>query len=147
MQLSKYFTIEELISSQTAARKKIDNTPTAEHTENLRELCQLADKVREFLGHPMLVSSGYRSAKLNAAIGGSKISAHMRGEAMDFTCPGFGTTKEVFEALKKSGIDFDQLILEYPDSQGGMASWVHLGISNTPRRQYLVFDGFNYRIA
>lgn len=147
MQLSKYFTLEEMIASQTAARKRIDNTPTSEHVQNMVELCHLADKVREYLGHPMIVSSGYRGAKLNTAIGGSKTSAHMRGEAMDFTCPGFGSVKEVFNALKSSGIAFDQLILEYPDANNGNGSWVHLGISSTPRHQTLVFDGTQYRIA
>lgn len=144
MRLSKYFTLEEMIASQTATRKRIDNMPSSEHLNNLRETCQEADRVREFLGHPMIVSSGYRSQKLNAAIGGSKTSAHMRGEAMDFTCPDFGSAKEVFEAIKKSGIQYTQLILEFPNSP---SAWVHIGFGNDRRRESLVFDGHSYRVA
>lgn len=145
MQLSKYFTLEEMVASQTAARKGIANIPTTEHFENLRHTCQMADAVREFLGHPMRVSSGYRSLKLNTAVGGSKTSAHSRGEAMDFTCHGFGTTEDVFEALRDSGIRFDQIILEYPSNPSG--SWVHIGFSPEMRQQALVFDGKQYAVA
>lgn len=141
--ISRYFSLDELISSDTAARKHIDNHPSAEQLENLKEMAQQADRVREFLGHPMIVTSGFRSAKLNAAIGGSKTSSHMTGYAMDFRCPGFGTPREVFDALKKSGIAADQLLLEYPDHPG---SWVHIGFAPEMRHQYLIYDG-QYRVA
>lgn len=144
MMLSKYFSLDEVLASQTAARRRIDNTPTFEHMENLKETCREADLVREFLGHPMIITSGYRSPKLNAAIGGSKTSAHCLGEALDFRCPGFGTPSEVFEALRKSDIAFDQLILEYPDSPG---AWVHIGFSEPRRWQTLVYDGQYYKVA
>ena len=141
--ISKYFSLEELIASSTASRKRIDNTPTAEHLENLKETARQADRMREFLGHPVIVTSGYRSPKLNAAIGGSKTSSHMQGYAIDFRCPGFGTPAQVFAALRASGLEFDQLILEYPDSPG---AWVHAGFAPEFRHQYLVYDG-QYRIA
>lgn len=147
MILSKYFTLEEMCASQTAARKRIDNTPTAEQLENLRETCRYMDRVRELLEHPVLVSSGFRSPKLNAAVGGSKTSSHMLGYAVDFTCPGYGSVEEVFEYLKQalpgSGINYDQLIHEFPDSPG---SWVHLGFGPEMRHQKLVYDG-QYRVA
>ena len=133
-----------MIASQTATRRHIDNMPNADQLENLKDTCRQADKVREFLGGPMFISSGFRSAKLNAAIGGARTSSHMRGEAMDFTCPSFGTAKEVFEALKDSGIQFDQLILEYPESKG---AWLHIGFGSEMRNEKLVYDGHSYRIA
>lgn len=142
--ISKYFALDEMIASQTATRRHIDNMPNADQLENLKDTCRQADKVREFLGGPMFISSGFRSAKLNAAIGGARTSSHMRGEAMDFTCPSFGTAKEVFEALKDSGIQFDQLILEYPESKG---AWVHIGFGSEMRNEKLVYDGHSYRIA
>ena len=142
--ISKYFALDEMIASQTATRRHIDNMPNADQLENLKDTCRQADKVREFLGGPMFISSGFRSAKLNAAIGGARTSSHMRGEAMDFTCPSFGTAKEVFEALKDSGIQFDQLILEYPESKG---AWVHIGFGSEMRNEKLAYDGHSYRIA
>ena len=142
--ISKYFALDEMIASQTATRRHIDNTPNADQMENLKDTCRQADAVREYLGGPMFISSGFRSPKLNAAIGGARTSSHLRGEAMDFTCPSFGTPKEVFAALKESGIQFDQLILEYPESKG---AWVHIGFGSEMRNEKLVYDGHSYRIA
>lgn len=141
--ISKYFSLEEMLASQAASRKRIDNSPSLEHLANIKRTCMRADQVREFLAHPMIVSSGYRCFKLNTAVGGSKTSSHTQGLAMDFTCPGYGVAKDVFAALKKSGIKFDQLILEYPDSPG---AWVHIGFAEPMRNQHLVYDG-QYRVA
>mgnify|MGYP000061177918 CR=1 FL=1 len=143
-QISKYFTMEEMLRSNTATRKHIDNQPTAEQAANLIDTCQQMDRVREFLGHPILVQSGYRSMKLNAAIGGSKTSSHMQGYAVDFVCPGFGSIQEVFDALKKSDLQFDQLILEFPDSPNG---WIHAGFGPEMRHQYLAYDGHQYSMV
>lgn len=141
MKISKYFTLDEMIVSSSAARYGIDNSPTSEHLANLVKTCIKADAVREYLGFPMIVTSGYRSEALNKVIKGSKTSSHMRGEAIDFRCPGFGTTQTVFNALKKSGIKFDQLILEYPSSPN---SWVHIGFGERMRGEFLTFDGKTY---
>lgn len=146
--LSKYFTLDEMTASQTAARKRIDNKPGPEIIENLKDTCVQADRVRELMGFPMLISSGYRSLKLNIAVGGSKTSSHLHGYAMDFRCPGFGTAREVFYFLKKAmrenGIKFDQLILEYPDSP---SSWVHLGFGPEMRGEILIYNGKNYLVG
>jgi zinc D-Ala-D-Ala carboxypeptidase len=144
MQLSKYFSLQEVISSQTATRKGIDNTPNPEQLATLRDTCAKADQIREFLGHPVVVTSGFRSPKLNAAIGGSKTSSHMTGEALDIRCPGYGSAKEVFDALRKSGIQFDQLILEFPNSPG---AWVHVGFGERMRNQHLTYDGKKYEVV
>lgn len=146
-QLSRYFSLEEMTASQMAARKRIDNTPNAEQLENLLDTCRQMDRVRELLGYPVIVSSGFRSPKLNAAVNGSKTSSHMSGYAVDFTCPGYGSVEEVFEFLKKAlpnaGVAYDQLIHEFPDSPG---SWCHLGFGPEMRHQKLVYDG-QYRVA
>jgi zinc D-Ala-D-Ala carboxypeptidase len=74
MKLSNYVSLAEVTKSDTATRKGIDNTPTAEHLENLKTICtEVFDKVREHFGVPIYISSGYRSAALNKAIGGSKL--------------------------------------------------------------------------
>jgi hypothetical protein len=145
MMLSKYFSLAELIHSQTAIRKNIDNTPSPEVLANLADTAREADRMREFLGYPVMVTSGYRSPKLNAAVGSKPTSSHTSGYALDIVCPGYGTPSEVFNALKTSGLAFDQLILEFPDSKTG--GWVHIGYSPRMRREYLVFDGKTYRMA
>jgi len=139
--LSEHFTLEELIFSQTAARKGIDNTPSAEIVANLRALARVLEEVRVLLGAPIMVSSGYRSPELNRAVGGAKRSAHLLGLAADFTAPQSGTVLRVARRLAGSGIGYDKLIHEY-------GAWVHLGIAPAdaePRREQLsIFQGTGY---
>ena len=90
---SEYFTLEELTRSETASRLGIDNTPTDQHIiTNLQHLCtHLLDPIREHLGTPLIVTSGYRSPELNAALPGTaKLSAHMEGRAADVVPMGMG---------------------------------------------------------
>jgi hypothetical protein len=128
--LSPHFTLEEMTASQEAARRGIDNTPSEQIVANLRIMCEKLEAVREFLGHPMIVSSGYRCPELNAAIGGAPTSAHMTGFAVDFICPAFGLPVDVCRALEKSGLQYDQLIHEY-------ARWTHLSFDPQQRRESL----------
>ena len=130
MQLSRHFSLGELVYSETAEKSGIDNTPPPEIVENLKRLAAGLDAVRELLGAPLEISSGYRCAALNAAVGGSGASQHMLGLAADFECPGFGTPLEVARAIQRSGIAFDQCILEY-------GRWVHLSFSDAPRGRML----------
>lgn len=129
-QLSKYFTLEEVVASQTAARKGLDNTPPEDVLTNLALTCHAADAVREFLGAPMSVSSGYRSPAVNAAVGGSQRSAHTKGYALDFIAPKFGTPEEIVRAIAGSKIDYDQIIHE--------GTWVHVSFAPAMRRDTLV---------
>jgi len=131
MNLTKHFTLAELTVSQEAARRGISNEPDAEALENLKTLALTLEAVRELLGHPVLISSGYRSPKVNSAVGGSRTSAHMQGLAADFICPGFGSPREIVNAISNSQIRFDQLINEF-------GSWVHIGVSPTMRGQVLI---------
>ena len=80
--ISKYFTLEEMVFSQTAARRGIDNSPCTGVIPVITSTACKMDKVRKLLGHPVIVSSGYRSPELNAAIGGSPSSSHVKGEAV-----------------------------------------------------------------
>lgn len=141
MILSTNFTLEELTFSQTAVRKGIDNTPDVETLENLQMLANGLERVRHILGTPIIISSGYRSPKLNAAVGGSHTSQHMFGLAADFTSPRFGSPLEICNELKKQAnvIQFDQLINE--------GSWVHISFSDNPRNQVLtaVFENGKVR--
>ena len=128
-ELTPHFTLEELVFSQTAARLGIDNTPPPVVVENLKALANGLEHVRELLGCPVNINSGYRSEELNARIGGVKNSAHTQGFAADFTAKEFGTPKQICEAIAASGILFDQLIQE--------GTWVHISFAPTMRRHLL----------
>ena len=128
--LSEHFTLEELTFSATAQRKQIDNKPPAEVLENMERLAAGLEEVRAALGNkPMRINSGYRSPKLNRAVGGARLSAHMAGYAADFVCPDFGSPLKIVKALAATGIQFDKLIQE--------GTWVHISFAPEARRQLL----------
>jgi hypothetical protein len=128
MQLSQHFSLEEMVASQEATRKCIGNTPGADIVSILRATCQEAEAVRSLLGAPMLISSGYRSRALNAAVGGSKESAHCLGYAMDFICPAAGSPLHVCLKIAAAKIKFDQCIHE--------GTWVHISFDPRYRMQF-----------
>jgi len=141
VKLSNYVSLAEVTKSDTAKRKGIDNTPTAEHLENLKTICvEVFDKVREHFGVPIYISSGYRSAALNKAIGGSKTSDHNLGRALDLDQDFRGngvTNMQVFEFIKDN-LEFDQLIAEFQRADGDF-EWIHVGYrKGANRKQILV---------
>lgn len=132
IKLSDSFYLSELLASQTAERNDIDNTPMpVAFTHLVGSVDNLWQPVRELLGVPMLITSGYRGEKLNKLVGGKPSSAHQHGYAIDFHAPKFGSTRDIVKhlagELPKRGIKFDQLIIEYPNSPN---SWVHLAWKN-----------------
>jgi zinc D-Ala-D-Ala carboxypeptidase len=130
MKLSENFNLDEFTASQTAVRRGIDNTPPPAVTERLRMLAATLEQVRSLLGNNSIrISSGYRCLALNRAIGSGDLSAHVLGYAVDFTCPKFGTPKEVANKIAESPIKFDQLIFE--------GTWVHLSVDPRNRREVL----------
>lgn len=146
--LSPHFTLQEFIRSDVATRKGIHNFPPADVLENLRVLAAKLETVRAVLGRPVLVTSGYRSEKLNDDIGGSKNSKHMTGLAADIECPAFGNPRAVFDELRnhKDLLGYDQLILEFPPD-----GWVHIGFAESgkaARGSALIYAGAGYeRVA
>lgn len=130
MFLTPHFTLNEMTASQIAAREGLDNTPSPEVIGNLRLLCEVLEQVRTLFGRPIIISSGYRSAAVNARVGGAQKSQHIRGLAADFTVVDVHNRK-VVRRLSESAVAFDQLILEFD-------SWVHLAVSAVaPRREVL----------
>ena len=98
MRLTPHFSVEEFVASQTADRRDIDNSLTSNLLASARNTCNGLEQVRSLLGNlPILISSGYRSPELNRAVGGSKSSQHMLAQAVDFTCPGFGSVADTIE--------------------------------------------------
>lgn len=139
MKLSKYVSLAEVTRSDTAKRKGIDNSPTAEHLENLKVICEdVFDKVREHFGVPIFISSGYRSAALNKSIGGSATSDHNLGKALDLDQDGHGngvTNMDVFKYIKDN-LEFDQLIFEFGTDKN--PDWVHVGYRKGANRKQVL---------
>lgn len=134
MILSPHFTLAEFTASDTAARRGISNDPPVEVYAALKRTAQGLEAVRVRLGcAPIHITSGYRSIPLNRLVGSRDSSQHIKGEAADFIAPRFGTPSEVVAALRDSGVEYDQLILEF-------GRWVHVSFSDKPRHQALQID-------
>ncbi|RIV87512.1 D-Ala-D-Ala carboxypeptidase family metallohydrolase [Aurantiacibacter zhengii] len=117
--LSPHFTLAEMVRSQTAARRGIANSPGQLEVAALKLLCEkVLEPVRAHFGKPVVVSSGYRSPRLNTAIGGSTSSQHCQGEAADFTVPG-ESNLAVCQWMEVN-LNYDQLIYEF-----GETGWIH----------------------
>ena len=139
-----HFSVREMQASETAARYGLLNDVPALLVPNMIRTCQMLETVRARFG-PIRVTSGYRSPRLNALIGGSATSAHMDARAVDFEpLDPQVTLKEVVLWIMEHGnkLDFDQCIFEY-------GQWIHLGIAagdKRPRREALmIFGGGGYK--
>ena len=138
MKLTENFSLNELTKSQTAERKGINNTPSAEHQENLKRLCEsILQRIRDHFGQVVSVSSGYRSQELCVAIGSSTQSQHASGCAADFEI--FGVSNKELADYINENLDYDQLILEYWKGEDEPNSgWVHCSFNTQGnRKQYL----------
>jgi len=137
MQLSLNFSLGELTKSQTATRKGIDNTPSPEHQENLKLLCEsVLQPVRDHFSKVVTISSGYRSPELCTAIGSKITSQHATGQAADFEI--FGVSNKTLADYIDSELHYDQLILEYWNESDPNSGWVHCSFAEGKnRKQYL----------
>ena len=137
MLLSKNLTLDEAITSQTAIRRKIKNIPSQKEIENLVHIAEnIFQKVRDHFGVPIRLSSGYRCAELNKAVGGSKHSQHMTGEALDIQGTNGLTNAEIFNYIKDNLV-FDQLIWEYGDKKN--PAWVHVSLRKYEDNRQQIF--------
>ena len=134
--LSKNFSLAELTKSQTAERKGIPNTPTADPIFNLTALCEnILQPIRNEFGS-FIVSSGYRSPELCEAIGSKATSQHAKGEAADFEVAGVSNYK--LASWIEENLPFDQLILEC--FQGGNSGWIHCSYIPDGRKETLTYN-------
>ena len=152
MRLSKNLTLKEAIKSNTASRLGIENNPEQWEINNLRAVAEnVFQPVRDHFGVPIGVSSGYRSKALNKAIGGSKYSQHMIGEALDIDADIYGkvTNAEIFNYIKNN-LEFDQIIWEFGDDEE--PNWVHVSYKEAGhnrkqiKRAYRDQKGIYYRV-
>ena len=134
MKLTAHFALSEFTRSESAKREGLDNTPTPEHLENLKTLCEkVLEPIRLKYGS-INISSGYRGKMLNHFIGGSVSSDHCVGRAADIDMDDSGTgvtNKEIFEYIKDN-LEIDQLINEFN------YSWIHVGYRKGANRKQIL---------
>ena len=126
-QFTKNFSYDELIASATAKRLGLDNTPTLEEKEKLRQLAEdILQPIRDAWKSPIVVTSGYRSEQVNKAVGGVSNSQHRLGEAVDIKVGGKDRNRKLFNFIYKlinqGKIKVGQLIDEYS------YSWIHISL-------------------
>lgn len=135
MNLSRHFTFAEMTVSEAATRHRLDNTPGPEEMAALKDLCiHILDPLREALGAPVIITSGYRSPDVNRKVKGSKTSQHVMGQAADLIVPG-KSVHQVCTKIVQLKLPFDQLIYEF-------GSWTHVSYGPRNRRQVLT-AGYN----
>lgn len=142
--MSKYFSLSELTRSTTALKEGIANDPNEAQIKDLYRLMDYLDKVREAFGKAIIVTSGFRSERLNDRIGGSDKSQHMKGQAADIRPHDIKELRSLFSTIRKVG-GFDQLIYEEP---AGRTPWIHVSIppaNKPPRGEVKRWDGHTYK--
>ena len=138
MNLTPHFTIEELAGTSNDKYKKLNLLKAQEHMGKMYMLAGFAERVREIIGKPMIITSGYRCPELNRAIGGAITSQHIFCEAIDFVVKGL-RPEDVFNRIVTSDLKYNQIIIERNKSG---SQWVHISIGSY--KQKLKFDGKQY---
>lgn len=134
-----FFSIEELSHSDTARKKGIDNSPSQDIRGNMEALIdRILDPLRIAYDKPILVNSGYRSAELNKAVGGSKTSDHLTGRAADITAGSRAENMKLFNLIQSMGLPFDQLIFEKGSRAQG-PDWVHVSYNPSRNRKQILY--------
>lgn len=136
MKKIKYFSLSEFINSATAKRLNIDNTPSFDVVDNLNKLADYLDGIREKLGKPILVNSGFRCPVLNKTVGGVANSQHIKGLAADLVC---ADMEKLLSVIRETG-GFDQLIKEH--RKGSNSYWLHVSVAprNGRARQQVILN-------
>lgn len=131
MKLSQHFTLKELTDSAKARQLGLDNTPPPELMPRLMMLAEMLERIRSTLDAPVVVTSGYRCAPVNRAVGGVTSSDHTQGHAADFVAPGFGAPSEVARLLAPlvDVLGIGQIILEGVKGR----QWIHVS-THPPER-------------
>ena len=146
MQLTPHFSLAEMTTTSTG----LPNTPGDAERAKLVHVAEMLEAVRAHFGRPVHVHSGYRSPAVNAAVGGSKTSQHMRAEAADFHVEGVALV-DVFDWIRASDLAFGQVICEGRDPAN--PTWIHLSLGEPYRdrakcRQAMRWDAeHGYRVV
>ena len=143
--ISQHITLAEVVRSQVAIRKEIDNTPDDEQLKNIKLLAEkVFEPLRKFISDergkstPLRISSFFRNTALNKAIGGSVSSQHCKGQAMDIDVDGIYTdldNSDIFYIIEEN-LDFEQLIWEF--GTGFNPAWVHVSYNERNNRKEIL---------
>lgn len=130
MQLTEHFKLSEFENSSTARTRGINNKVPEHLIPSLRTLCtEVLEPLRSIVKEPIIISSGYRCPQLDAAVGGSKTSQHMKGEACDIHLSDMKKLRQWFTYLMDG--QFDQLIMERA-TPTSTHYWVHVSCKPDP---------------
>jgi urease beta subunit len=134
--ISKHITLQEATESATALRMGIKNVPNEVELDAMKFVAKnLFEPIREWYDKPIKINSFYRCLALNKAVKGSVTSGHVLGNSIDISAGNKVENKKIFEFIKLSGLDFDQVILEF----GGV--WVHISLKKSGNRKQVLHIG------
>ena len=128
------FSMSELLHSDIAEKHNILNIPDKKALDNMLLLIiNCLQPLRNYIGKPINISSGYRSVRLNShpLINGASNSEHLTGCAADFTIKGM-TPKQIVEKVIASGVPFRQLINEHN-------LWVHISYKKGDNKKQVLY--------
>ena len=132
MNLTKNFTLSEMVKSDTALRHDMDNTPNEAQTANLKLLVEkVLQPVRDHYAKGVKVNSGFRHPEVNAKVGGSRTSDHCTGMAADIEIPGVANAD--LARWVADNLQYTQLILEFYTPGVPDSGWVHAEARCEPR--------------
>lgn len=130
MHLTTHFTLEELCRSSFAIKNNLNNVPSKAVINNLLFTARKMERIRAYLGgFPIIVTSGFRSREVNSGVGGSHVSDHVNGLAVDFIVSSIPCPKTVADIIKTSSIKYDQLVL--------YNTFLHIGFGARMRQQFI----------
>lgn len=138
MNLTPHFKLSELAGTSVAKFKAKNLKEAKERIGKMYMLAGFAERVREIVGYPLIVTSGFRCISLNNYLGGALVSQHLLCEAIDIVCSKM-TVKGMYEKIKKSDLKYDQMIIE--TNKAG-AEWLHISIGS--RKQRLQYKDGKY---
>ena len=134
--ISKHITLQEATESATALRMGIKNVPNEVELEAMKYVAEnLFEPIREWYDSPIKINSFFRCRELNKAVKGSLTSGHMLGNSIDISAGSKAENKKIFDFIKLSGLDYDQVIWEF----GGI--WIHISLKKSGNRKQVLHIG------
>jgi len=134
--ISKHITLQEATESATALRMGTKNTPNEAELEAMKYVAEnLFEPIREWYDKPIKINSFFRCVALNKAVKGSLTSGHVLGNSIDISGGNKVENKKIFDFIKTSGLDFDQVINEYD------YTWIHISLKKTGNRKQVLKIG------